>query len=214
MSGREDSYETEWRKRVDASPDAKEARNNLEFHRRKMQELHQELKIAETWEAELEERLKKVEGRLKPAMMRFTELLNLTSGMEECQVEEIVSEVEDPSKIVSVLKKKAKSVDQMTRSQLIGFVKTIIHLRNAFLDQDIQAGSVVMQEMASTVLKHLGRSTINWEELSDWEMKVLRKIIGDVEGVPSFVVRMVDQMITTIIRISERSREDQEMEMN
>ena len=172
-----------------------------------------------------------MEERLKPPIMRFTEKLNLTSGVDQTLVEETIREVEDPSRIVSIMKNRANSLDQMTRSQLVGFIQTVMNLRDCFLEEQITAGSEVMQVrnskvlllydntcnvkgMASSVLKHLGRPTINWDELCDWEAKVLRQIIRDVEGVPNFVVRMVDQILTKTIRDSEANRNGQQMEMN
>ena len=68
--------------------------------------------------------------------------------------------------------------------------------------------------MANSVLKQLGRPTINWNELSDWEAKVLKQIIRGVEGVPKFVVRMLDQILTKVIRDSETNNNGQQMEMN
>ena len=102
-------------------------------------------KVAEAYEAELERRLNQVEERLKPPIMRFTEKLNQTNGVDETLAEEIVCEVEDPNRIVSIMKNKASSMEKMTRSQLVGFIKTIINLRDRFLEEEIRAGSDVMQ---------------------------------------------------------------------
>ena len=77
--------------------------------------------------------------------MRFTEKLNLTSGVDQTLVEETIHEVEDPSRIVSLMRIKANSMEQMTRSQLIGFIQTVVNLRDCFEDEDITAGSDVMQ---------------------------------------------------------------------
>ena len=102
-------------------------------------------KVAEAYEAELERRLNHVEDRLKPPIMRFTDGLNQVRGVDETLAEETVREVEDPSRIVSLVKDKASTMAQMTRSQLVGFVRTIINLRNCFLEEEITAGSDVMQ---------------------------------------------------------------------
>ena len=68
--------------------------------------------------------------------------------------------------------------------------------------------------MAGSVLKHLARPSINWDELSDWEAKVLRVIIRDVEGIPVFVFRIVDQILSKTIRDSEAIRNGQQMDRN
>ena len=146
------SMEEEWRKRIQASPDAKDARKNLEFHRTKMEELQEELREAETYEAELEGRLKQVEDRLKPPVMRFQEKLNQDSGVNTTLVEEVIEEVEDPSQIITLMKTRANMMDQMTRSQLVGFIRTILNLRDSFTEQEIEAGTEVMTVSASILI--------------------------------------------------------------
>ena len=68
--------------------------------------------------------------------------------------------------------------------------------------------------MATSVLNSLGRPTIMWSDLSDWEAKVFRQLIREVEGVPTFVVRLLDTVLTRTIRIAERGRNSEEMETN
>ena len=144
MSASCDSREEEWRRRILASPDARDARRNLELHRSKIRELQEELRVAEQFEAELEDRLSQVEDRLRPPVTRFKEKLNLDSGVDRTVVGEIITEVEDPSQIIAIMKTKAKTLDQMTRSQLVGFIRTILNLRDAFIDEEIEAGKDVM----------------------------------------------------------------------
>ena len=144
MSASCDSREEEWRRRILASPDARDARRNLELHRSKIRELQEELRVAEQFEAELEDRLSQVEDRLRPPVTRFKEKLNLDSGVDRTVVGEIITEVEDPSQIIAIMKTKAKTLDQMTRSQLVGFIRTILNLRDAFIDEEIEAGKEVM----------------------------------------------------------------------
>ena len=144
MSASCDSREEEWRRRILASPDARDARRNLELHRSKIRELQEELRVAEQFEAELEDRLSQVEDRLRPPVTRFKEKLNLDSGVDRTVVGEIITEVKDPSQIIAIMKTKAKTLDQMTRSQLVGFIRTILNLRDAFIDEEIEAGKEVM----------------------------------------------------------------------
>ena len=149
MSASCHSMEEEWRKRIQVSPDAKDARKNLEFHRSKIQELQEELREAETYEAQLEERLDQVEDRLKPPVMRFKEKLNQDSGVSSSITSEIIEEAEDPSQIIALMRLKANTLDQMTRIQMIGFIRTILNLRDAFSDQEIEAGKDVMMVSSS-----------------------------------------------------------------
>ena len=136
--------EEEWRRRIQASPDAREARKKLELHQTKIQELQEELREAEAFEAELEERLRQVEDRLRPPVARFREKLLLDSGVDRTVVGEIIGEVEDPSQIIAVMKTRAKTLDQMTRSQLVGFIRTILNLVDSFVEEEIEAGKEVM----------------------------------------------------------------------
>ena len=144
MSASCDSREEEWRRRILASPDARDARRNLVLHRSKIRELQEELRVAEQFEAELEDRLSQVEDRLRPPVTRFTEKLNLDSGVDRTVVGEIIAEVEDPSQIIQIMKTKAETLDQLTRSQLVGFIRTILNLRDAFIEEEIEAGKEVM----------------------------------------------------------------------
>ena len=175
MSSSCESMPEDWRRRILASPDARDARKNLECHRSKIRELQEELRAAEEYEAELEERLSQVEDRLRPPVMRFKEKLKLDSGVDRTVVGEIIEvlrsqncswpfseslsvffiqnlnkidiiieEVEDPSQITALMKTKAKTLDQMTRSQLVGFMRTILHLRDAFVEEELEAGKDVM----------------------------------------------------------------------
>ena len=43
MSDDNESFETEWKERIQTSPDVKNAVNNLKVHRTKVKELHEEL---------------------------------------------------------------------------------------------------------------------------------------------------------------------------
>ena len=52
--------------------------------------------------------------------------------------------MEDPSQIIALMKTKAKTLDQMTRSQLVGFMRTILNLRDAFVEEEVEAGKDVM----------------------------------------------------------------------
>ena len=86
-----------------------------------------------------------VEERLKPPVMRFVEKLNLPPGVDELLAHDVVTEVEDPSAIVAIMKEKANTGDLMTRVQLMSFMRTILNLRNCFNDEGIGSGVDVMQ---------------------------------------------------------------------
>ena len=65
--------------------------------------------------------------------------------------------------------------------------------------------------MAGRVLDHLGRPTINWTELSDWEAKVFRQLVREVEGVPAFLARLLNSILSQTV---ERGRTNVNLETN
>ena len=90
-------------------------------------------------------------------------------------------------------------MDKMDRAQLLAFVRTLLSARNCFVEKEHERGVEMMQEMASSVLNQLGRVGIDWLEMSEWEAGLLRRLISQVEGVPPFLARMVDQFLENIM---------------
>ena len=88
------------------------------------------------------------------------------------------------------------TMKEMDRSELIGFVKTVLGVRNGFLLKDNQYCVGVLQEIASGALKQLGRATINWQDLNPWEADFMKLLILEVEGVPGFISRFMEQILT------------------
>ena len=102
-------------------------------------------RIAEAYESELEKRLDSVKERLKPPMMRFMEKLKIPSGVDKRLAGDTIREVENSESIVKAVKDRANQMDQLSRSELVGFLQTILHLRDSFMEEDIQVGCDVMQ---------------------------------------------------------------------
>ena len=65
--------------------------------------------------------------------------------------------------------------------------------------------------MAERILDHLGRPAIIWTELSDWEAKVFRQLVREVEGVPAFLARLLNSILSQTV---ERGRTNVNMETN
>ena len=97
-----------------------------------------------------------------------------------------------------MMRKKALAMDKMDRAQLLAFVKTLLSVRNYLVEKEQDRGVEMIQEMASGVLRHLGRVSVDWLEVSEWEAGILRRLIREVDGVPPFVARMVDQFLDNI----------------
>ena len=117
MSAEMFSFESEWGKRIERSPEAKLAKQNLEFHRRKIRQMHEELSHAEAWEKELEARLQTIKEKVKPRILVFSEQLELSKGVEDKIVEATVVE-EDSENLIGLLRKKAFAMDKMDRSAI------------------------------------------------------------------------------------------------
>ena len=197
LASMSDSFQNEWRKRIASSPEAKKASDHLNFHKIKVRKMHEELGVAEEWERELQRRLASVEEKLKPPVMRIVESLETSYQIEESFLEDAINE-DDHERLVSVLRKKSLTMDKMDRTQLLAFIKTLLSVRNCLVEKEQERGVEMMQEMASGVLKQLGRVSIDWLEVSEWEAGLLKRLIKEVEGVPGFVARMLDQFLDNI----------------
>ena len=103
-------------------------------------------------------------------------------------------------KVVAVCRKR---VGQMERSKLVGLVRTVLGVRNWLLEKEGQEGVEAMQEMARAILKQMGRSTIEWGDMKGWEVTVVRMLIREVEGVPGFVARLVDQLLSRMDEVGQ-----------
>ena len=204
MASMTDTFQDEWGKRISSSPEAKKATDHLNFHKRKVRKMHEELGVAEEWERELQRRLDSVKERLKPPIMRIVESLETSNQIEESFLEEAVNE-EDYDRLVTVLRKKALTIDKMNRTQLLAFIKTLLSVRNCLLEKEQDRGVEMMQEMASGVLKQLGRVSTDWTEVSEWEARLLRRLIREVEGVPAFLERLLDRFLVNIIDNSSKN---------
>ena len=193
------SLTSEWRKRIASSPEAKQANDNLEFHKRKVRRMTEELHVAEEWEKELDRRLKTIEETVKPPLLKIAESFEKSNEVEDSFLEAAIKE-EDQDRLLAMLRKKALAMDTMDRAQLLAFIKTLLSVRNCLLDKEQERGVEMMQEMASGVLKQLGRVSIDWLEVSEWEAGLLRRLMKEVEGVPAFLARMVDQFLGNMVK--------------
>ena len=190
---------SEWRKRIASSPEAKKANDNLEFHRMKVRRMTEELHVAEEWEKELVRRLKTTEENVKPPLLKIAESFEKSNEVEDSFLEAAIKE-EDQERLLALLRKKALAIDTMDRAQLLAFIKTLLSVRNRLVEKEQERGVETMQELASGVLKQLGRVSIDWIEVSEWEAELLRRLINEVEGVPAFVAKMLDQFLDRIIK--------------
>jgi hypothetical protein len=185
-----------WRQQVEASHEVEQARLGLQFHRRKMREMSEELSSAVTWERELQDRCLGLEETVKPVLLRISDKVERDEVIEEKEIEECLA-VNTGSDITTVLSHKVERVVQMERSQLVRLTMTILKVRDGLVNKQPEQEETVVhvQELAERVIRQMGRNTIVWIGLTDWEAQIVRQLVPLVEGVPSFIARIVDQML-------------------
>ena len=196
--------QSEWKKRIASSPEVKRAGSNLEFHRRKIRKMHEELSVAEQWEKELEKRLEIAEQNVKPSILKFAEEFEKSNLVEESVVEATLDE-DELERLISMMRKKAVTMLEMDGSQLLGLIKTILVVRDGLLGKGNQDGVDIMQQMAGDVMKQLGKIDFDWLQMSPWEANLVRLLVKQVEGVPAFVSKMMDQFLNNIININKNA---------
>ena len=197
MSSLPDVLQEEWRRRIANNVEAQRASDELKFHKTKVRKMREELGVADEREKELQRRLNNVEKKLEPWPRKIVESFESYNQIEESILEEAVTE--DHERLVAVLRKKFLGMDEMDRAQLLAFVKTLLSVRDCLLEKEQDRGVEIMQKMASGVLRQLSRVSINWLEVRKWEAGLLRRLTREVEGVPFFLARMVDQFLENIM---------------
>ena len=96
--------------------------------------------------------------------------------------------------IVIVLKHKEERVTDLERGQLVRFVMTVLKVRDAITDRhpELEEAVEIVQNIAARVLKQMGSDRIVWSGLSGWEAEIVRKVVPQIEGIPMFVIRIID----------------------
>ena len=187
----------EWNETVESSPKVKEMRKSLRLHKLKMNEISEELGTAEKWERELRAKYLSIQEGLKPGIMKFAQMVENDEDIEKGDIERILSAGKWKD-IVIVLKHKEERVTDLERGQLVRFVMTVLKVRDAITDRhpELEEAVEIIQNLAARVLKQMGSDRIVWSGLSGWEAEIVRKVVPQIEGIPMFVIRIIDwQMI-------------------
>ena len=95
----------------------------------------EELHVAEEWEKELDRRLKTIEERVKPPLLKIAESFEKSNEVEDSFLEAAIKE-EDQDRLLAMLRKKALDMDTMDRAQLLAFIKTLLSVRNCLLEKE------------------------------------------------------------------------------
>lgn len=192
------ALQKEWDKNIKASPEVKEAIVSLEFNKRKMNQLHEELSDLEVWEVELEKKLAKLKEQLQPPMMKFCKQLDTDEGVEITVVEASVHETSDPKILINALQQRVSSSGEYGRSRLLGLISTTLSTRNCLVNKDLNDEADLAHNMIKSLLKQLGRSTIDWKEMKSWEIIVIQKLLDELSEIPGFILHIIGQLLTKI----------------
>ena len=187
--------ETEWRERVARSAEVHRAKENLKMHKTKIRRLLEELSTAEEWEGELEAKRRRHEESLMPPVLRFFDKLKKFEVINDNLLQKAYSS--GRNEVFKMLEMGTKRVRQMERSNLVYFVDLLLRLRHS-VNGELEIERV--DKMAKVVLQELSRPDINWSSLDSWEVEVIKMMTEELEGVPSFMARLISQLVGRVVK--------------
>ena len=187
--------EKEWRERVARSAEVHRAKENLKMHKTRIRRLLEELSTAEEWEGELEAKRRRLEESLMPPVLRFFDKLKKFEVINDNLLQEAYSSGKD--EVFKMLEMGAKRVRQMERPNLVYFVDVLLRLRH-LVNGELEVERV--DKMAKVVLQELSRPDINWSSLDSWEVEVLKMMAEELEGVPTFMARLISQLVGRVVK--------------
>lgn len=193
------ALEQEWQRRIQDNQDVQQAKVDLEFHRAKIRQMQEELTQAEVWERQLEQRIIRTKERLKPPIMKFSEQLETCKAVDEADIEATFSEENvNADQVVKMLRSKALEVHKLGRNELLGFINTVLNIRNHIVDSENPTEGLkeVVETVAGKILSQLGRPSIDWTGMQEGQLRIVRRLVTiEVDEIPAFVASLVDQLI-------------------
>ena len=187
--------ETEWRERVARSAEVHRAKENLKMHKTKIRRLLEELSTAEEWEGELEAKRRRIEESLMPPVLLFFNKLKKFEVINDNLLQEAYSS--GGEEVFKMLEMGANRVKQMKRPNLVYFVDVLLRLRR-LVNGELEVERV--DKMAKVVLQELSRPDINWSSLDSWEVEITKMMTEELEGVPSFMARLISQLVGRVVK--------------
>ena len=188
-------FEKEWRERVARSAEVQRAKENLKMHKTKIRRLLEELSTAEEWEGELEAKRWRIEESLMPPVLRFFDKLKKFEVINDNLLQKAYSS--GRNEVFKMLEMGTKRVRQMERSNLVYFVDVLLRLRH-LVNGELELERV--DKMAKVVLQELSRPDLNWSSLDSWEVEVIKMMTEELEGVPSFMARLISQLVGRVVK--------------
>jgi len=203
------ALEQEWQRRIQDNQDVQQAKVDLEFHRAKIRQMQEELTQAEVWERQLEQRIIRTKERLKPPIMKFSEQLETCKAVDEADIEATFGEKNvNADQVVKLLRRKALEVHKLGRNELLGFINTVLNIRNHIVDSENPTEGLkeVVETVAGKILSQLGRPSIDWTGMQEGQLRIVRRLVTiEVDEIPGFVASLVDQLIAK--EISDNSKD-------
>ena len=190
-----EKLQKEWEEKKTQSVEVRKVLDDLKLHKLRMKRLAEELSVAEAWEIELEARRLRVEESLKPPLLGLFDKLESEEFVgDQLLREAFVSGGED---VFKTLESRASRVMQLERRALLMFVHLLRRLR-LMLNEDIGLGRV--EKLAKVVVQELARPDIVWSCLDNEEVRVVTKMTQELGRVPSFLARVVNQLLAGAAR--------------
>ena len=194
----------QWEEKLAASSEVREARSSLHLHKRKIQQLQDQLSSARGWEEELEMKACSLKERLKPPLLKLKDSLERSSAVQEGLVRECL-ESHGWREVVLLVAARVERAAHLERGQLVRLAKTVIMLRNYLHGEEVaEAGEVEVQDLARRLLRELARADIYWMEMEAWEAEFMRQLVTEVAGLPRFVAMILDQLLEEVARSKGR----------
>ena len=167
----------------------------IKLHKLRIKKLAEELSVAQAWEVELEARRWRIEESLKPPLLGLFDKLE----KEEVVGDQLLQEAfaSGGEYMFKTLESRARRVRQLERRALLMFVDLLLRLR-LMLNEDIGLGRV--EKLAKMVVYELARPDIVWSCLDNEEVRVVTMMTQELGGVPPFLARVVNQLLTGAAR--------------
>jgi len=188
-----------WQEKMKRNEEVRRARLDLDHHRNQMEKLVQDLNSSEAWERELEERRIAVEHMCKPPLLRYSESLDkLSLGIMVAGslLEELAEEV-DWKHVLQVTRNKIIMSETLGRFEKIMLLKILFRFQDFYLVKDVPDAVAVVHELIRKLLLELGDPGQNWGKLSPPEAEVMMNVVKEVDGIPPFVVRLLEYLLTS-----------------
>ena len=188
-----------WEEEVARSPEVVRARDARLRQQLRLRRQRAEVDLLEGQLVELEATAHRLQAALKPPALRFLEKVQAGEVVEKGLVAEVGSG--EWRMMISVLG--AVVERRMEREGLLRLVDTVLKVRRILLTE-VQGVEEVVERLVITVLDKLGRQDIQWVGMEEWEVEVLRELVGELYALDTFVRRITEQVLGEVARRAGR----------